>query len=191
MRIPSSLRACQRTGVNAPPPDRPRSRRAVPQFRRSTTGGAHGTLFRNGRTVTASVQPALAVGAQRNTMDDLEWLERWYAEQCDGDWEHLCGVKIDTLDNPGWLLTVDLVGTNLENRASRAVRILGDPPRGENGNIGGPIWIDCRVRDGKFTGAGDAVQLTALLATFRSWANDGEPPGDSKMAEVATKKPTQ
>lgn len=33
--------------------------------------------------------------------DVLERLERWYAAQCNGDWEHTYGVKIGYLDNPG------------------------------------------------------------------------------------------
>ena len=43
-------------------------------------------------------------------MDELQLLQEWYVAQCDGDWEHSYGVKIDTLDNPGWSLKVDLVG---------------------------------------------------------------------------------
>ncbi|WP_407560094.1 Imm53 family immunity protein [Streptomyces sp. 184] len=41
-------------------------------------------------------------------------LGTWYAEQCDGDREHEFGVKIETLDNPGWLIQVDLPGTSKE-----------------------------------------------------------------------------
>jgi hypothetical protein len=33
----------------------------------------------------------------------LTWLQAWYAEQCDGDWEHQFGVSVETLDNPGWV----------------------------------------------------------------------------------------
>jgi hypothetical protein len=40
--------------------------------------------------------------------DELAWLEQWYQEQCDGDWEHHCGVTIETLDNPGWLVQGDV-----------------------------------------------------------------------------------
>ena len=42
-------------------------------------------------------------------------LQRWYRAQCDGEWEHEFGIKIDTLDNPGWTLKVDLVDTNLSD----------------------------------------------------------------------------
>lgn len=47
--------------------------------------------------------------------DDLfTRLDAWYAEQCDGEWEHEFGIKIQTLDNPGWLIQVDLSGTGSE-----------------------------------------------------------------------------
>ena len=66
-------------------------------------------------------------------MDALEWLETWFAKHCDREWEQTRGVSITTLDNPGWLVTVDLVGTSLESRpASPAViAIDGEPPSAE------------------------------------------------------------
>lgn len=49
------------------------------------------------------------------TDDALKWLEDWYSDQCDGDWEHQNGIDIGNIDNPGWTLKVDLTGTSLEN----------------------------------------------------------------------------
>ncbi|MER8786760.1 immunity 53 family protein [Mesorhizobium sp. M0815] len=46
----------------------------------------------------------------------LEWLEEWYQGQCNGDWEHQYGIKIDTIDNPGWEVSIDLHGTQLYGR---------------------------------------------------------------------------
>ena len=31
----------------------------------------------------------------------LKWLEEWYNGNCDGDWQHEYGIKIETVDNPG------------------------------------------------------------------------------------------
>jgi len=77
-------------------------------------------------------------------VDELEWLEQWYAAQCVGDWAEDRGVKIDTLDNPGWLLKVDLRGTDLEGRMADAlVHRSGEPPSASNGNLGGEVWMDC------------------------------------------------
>ena len=40
----------------------------------------------------------------------LEWLEQWYVSHCDGNWEHQYGVRVDTLDNPGWSVQIDVGG---------------------------------------------------------------------------------
>jgi hypothetical protein len=45
--------------------------------------------------------------------DDLSWLQRWYSAHCDGEWEHGFGVTIETLDNPGWSVKIDVEGTEL------------------------------------------------------------------------------
>jgi hypothetical protein len=90
------------------------------------------------------------------TVDHLGWLERWYQEQCDGDWEHHSGVTIETLDNPGWLVKIDLRGVKPEAVVpGRTLAIVGEPPSDENGNEGGPIWMTCKIESGRFVGAGD------------------------------------
>jgi hypothetical protein len=48
-------------------------------------------------------------------MNVLKWLENWYTDNCDGDWEHCYGIKITTLDNPGWAIDIRLEGTHLED----------------------------------------------------------------------------
>ena len=48
-------------------------------------------------------------------MDYLKWLVDWFNSQCDGDYEHGNGITISTLDNPGWDVSIDLEGTELEN----------------------------------------------------------------------------
>ncbi|WP_203237204.1 Imm53 family immunity protein [Streptomyces gilvosporeus] len=35
-------------------------------------------------------------------LDPLSSLTAWYTSQCDGGWEHEYGIRIETLDNPGW-----------------------------------------------------------------------------------------
>ena len=66
-------------------------------------------------------------------MDPFPFLETFYASCCDGDWEHQYGVKIETLDNPGWDVHVDLVGAPLEQRHFA--------PSSINRSADG--WIDC------------------------------------------------
>ena len=47
-------------------------------------------------------------------MDTFERLQDWYSSMCDGDWEHDSGFKISLLDNPGWSISLRVIGTELE-----------------------------------------------------------------------------
>jgi immunity protein 53 of polymorphic toxin system len=91
-------------------------------------------------------------------MDVLEWLQRWYGAQCNGRWEHAYGVRIDTLDNPGWRVSIDLK----ETRASGARMVPLVTDRGEDD------WVRCEVRDGVFLGHGDPGKLALILGQFRN-----------------------
>lgn len=95
--------------------------------------------------------------------DSLAWLQRWYRAQCNDDGEHSYGVRIDTLDNPGWTLDVDLTGTILERQSFAPTKV----ERSEDD------WIDCRVEKAQFRGAGGPENLGELIAVFRSWV-DGD-----------------
>jgi Immunity protein 53 len=50
-----------------------------------------------------------------NAMDTLIRLQSWYSARCNEDWEHGSGVKIETIDNPGWRVSIDLSGTDQED----------------------------------------------------------------------------
>ncbi len=103
-------------------------------------------------------------------MDSTEWLEQWFRSQCDEDWEHTKGVSIETLDNPGWQVTVDLAGTSLEIAAhSSLLTVVGDPPSNTNGNVGGPEWMKCEIIGGQFQGSGDPLKLGAILRVLQEW----------------------
>lgn len=64
------------------------------------------------------VQRLYIVGmeTEQHLRDRISFLEDWYAQQCDGDWEHEWGVEIATLDNPGWQVTINLEGTPWADR---------------------------------------------------------------------------
>ncbi len=109
-------------------------------------------------------------------LDVLEWLQHWYTNQCNGEWEHEHGVSIQTLDNPGWMIVIDLKGTPFESQASdESVARSGEPPGIENGNMGGPTWLECSIKQGQFRGAGDAGQLEAILREFQAWITANSP----------------
>lgn len=87
-------------------------------------------------------------------------LQRWYQRCCNGEWEHELGINIETLDNPGWSVTVDLEGTPLE----RARFSLPAEARSETD------WIECRVQAAQFQGFGGLENLEELLTVFLDWA---------------------
>jgi len=89
-------------------------------------------------------------------MDLLEQVEDWYSSQCDGDWEHQHGISIDTLDNPGWSVTIDLKGTNLSG-------VVMSP---HHRHASDSDWVSCEVRDAKFIGNGGSRNLGTILELF-------------------------
>jgi hypothetical protein len=91
-------------------------------------------------------------------MELIEQIQAWYAAQCDGDWEHQYGVSIETLDNPGWSVTIDLSGTSLENIRFQTYQE----------NKGEEDWIFCETNGNKFIGRGDAAKLQTILEIFVS-----------------------
>jgi hypothetical protein len=93
-------------------------------------------------------------------IDEISRLEAWYDAQCDGDWEHSYGVTITSLDNPGWKVEIDLVGTPFADKPFVPV-IRRTSDRG---------WIHCEVTENQYRGAGGPQMLRPILETFLSWA---------------------
>ena len=99
---------------------------------------------------------ARSLGSTADPGDLFGRLQEWYAAQCGGDWEHSCGVRIDTLDNPGWSLHVDLTGTALESTVvewSKVDRSAND-------------WLHWRMREGRFEAFGGPDNLSEALLAF-------------------------
>jgi len=97
-------------------------------------------------------------------MDMIAWLIEWYKGNCDGDWEHCYGIKIGTLDNPGWSVDMDLVDTYLEDVQFNKVQIYIDDLN----------WIHCSVVDGIFRGRGSTDKLEEILKIFSQWATENK-----------------
>lgn len=90
----------------------------------------------------------------------LERLQEWYIARCDGDWEHDNGIRIETVDNPGWAVTVDLSDTHLAELSFPEVIF----------SSGSADWYRCRVEGGVFRGAGGPRALEAIVGAFLDWA---------------------
>lgn len=94
-------------------------------------------------------------------------LQEWFRAQCNGEWENDHGVVIETTDNPGWWVKINLSGTQLRNRAFAPVK------RGDLTLDPRPPWLHCFVEDEIFNGAGDPDALGEILNIFLRWA-EGE-----------------
>lgn len=99
------------------------------------------------------------------TDDTLTWLMAWYARQCDEEWEHSFGVTIETLDNPGWSVDIDLEGTAMEGVM---FALAESKPHAPDGNPD-ERWHRCWVEHQKFSGVGGAHDLLTILDIFRAW----------------------
>ena len=99
-----------------------------------------------------------------STETTLLRLQRWYASHCDGDWEHTWGVKIDTLDNPGWSLTVDLFDTELEKAPFSGFRVEHSTD-----------WMFFELKDARFIGRCGPTKLGDMIEVFLHWAEKSVP----------------
>ena len=82
-------------------------------------------------------------------MNSVEFLQKWFGSQCNGDWEHCFGIGISTMDNPGWHVSVELEETPLAGVAFSPVL----EERTEED------WVCCRIKDGCFEGFGGVGNL--------------------------------
>jgi hypothetical protein len=95
------------------------------------------------------------------TQSPIQELQKWYRAQCDGDWEHQFGIKIGTLDNPGWSVRIELMATSLEGKPFQPMSNLEHQRN----------WIDCKVVNNVFEGHGGPLMLEEIIRSFLSWAN--------------------
>jgi hypothetical protein len=96
----------------------------------------------------------------------IEALQEWYLSQCNEDWEHTYGLDIGTLDNPGWSVSIELTGTDLEH-ATFPMHSYGI---GANSQPENQDWIVCKVEKRKFIGRGGPRKLEEIINIFLAWA---------------------
>lgn len=129
-------------------------------------------------------------------MNMINWLEKWKNQFP----EDVCRIKIQTLDNPGWIVEINLENTGFEIKEFEKVSF-------DNSD---DDWIICNVEDNgthskdkdddtdlyklyglkwpnrkyndcnvfiehkKFIGKGDQFKLEMILKIFKNWAETGE-----------------
>lgn len=116
--------------------------------------------------------------------DLLKWLQEWYLAQCGDErdsainynherdkdkemyqWSH--GISIETLDNPGWKIEIDLSLTDLQNKPFATIGLY-DTWDDEFDND----WYSCYVQDGKFCGHSGPLYLFTMIEIFKKWAQE-------------------
>jgi hypothetical protein len=95
-------------------------------------------------------------------MTITNWLQAWYQQVCNGAWEHSYGIKIDTLDNPGWHVHIDLTQTPYASLDARQISL-------ENSETD---WLRCSMREEQFDGYGDPAKLEAIIQVFKEWLSN-------------------
>lgn len=98
------------------------------------------------------------------TESSISRLQRWYLAQCNGDWEHSWGLKVDTLDNPGWTLKVDLTETALAGRASGWTKV----------ERSGADWIFYRSTGAVFEAACGPSNLEEAIEAFLAFSAEAD-----------------
>jgi hypothetical protein len=91
------------------------------------------------------------------SLESLAWLQAWYKTQSNGVWEHSYGIKIDTIDNPGWNIVIDLKGTPLQGVYFEIELI----ERSKND------WVSYKITDDQFIGYGGPENLGELIDLFK------------------------
>jgi hypothetical protein len=90
-------------------------------------------------------------------MNTIKWISEWFLSNCDGDWEHLNQIKIFTVDNPGWVIQIDLSGTKYES-----IKIPYELfEKSEND------WFGFSIKNGIYDAGGDLNKLDFLVNKFK------------------------
>ncbi len=87
----------------------------------------------------------------------LKWLSDWYRTNCDGNWEHNYGISIETIDNPGWSITIDIEETIFKINPVPWVLVENSVDD----------WYGYKCMNGKFEASGDPSKMVFLISLFK------------------------
>jgi hypothetical protein len=93
--------------------------------------------------------------------ENLLWLVNWFDSQCDKNWERLFGIKIHTIDNPGWAISISIQETELKNGSLQKVFV--DRTNSD--------WFACKLENGFFEGNCGTFNFFEVLQSFRNLAS--------------------
>ncbi len=97
-------------------------------------------------------------------MELLKWLQDWYIQECINNKNCISDeiINIDTIDNPGWHIRINIKATKL------ARRILDEI----NFDNGDDDWVFIKLNTGVFEGVGDKSKLVFILQFFKAWCQN-------------------
>ena len=90
-------------------------------------------------------------------MDILDWIQDWFKENCDGDWESSGAIQITSSDSPGWEIEIDISKTSVANLTLDS--ILNEYGKND--------WYSISIENQKFSAMGDSGKLKFLLGLFK------------------------
>ncbi|MFV0393965.1 MAG: immunity 53 family protein [Coprobacillaceae bacterium] len=93
-------------------------------------------------------------------MNNLQWLQGWLLENCFIDSDHYYGITIETIDNPGWNIRIQLKDTILNSEKFEDIIIQRENE--EN-------WIQCKVENEEFNAFCGPKNLEEVISIFRKW----------------------
>lgn len=117
------------------------------------------SLVLHKRSSATGVAPKSRTIVRDLEMDATLWLQNVLLSLCDGEWEHGSGIRLETLDNPGWAIFVGVEGTDLEGKAFQPISVR----RTETD------WIDCRIEGTVFRAFCGASNLDEMIQILRDW----------------------
>ena len=90
----------------------------------------------------------------------IKWLQQWYADNCNGEWENTYGIAIGTIGKPGWAVSIDLTNTSLEG--------VSVPDHFHE--TSDSDWMGYSVAQNVFEAVGDPSKLERIIEVFREIA---------------------
>lgn len=90
----------------------------------------------------------------------IKWLQQWYADNCNGQWEHSYGIAIGTINKPGWAVSIDLTNTTLEG--------IKVPDHFQETSVND--WMGYSVAANVFEAVGDPSKLERIIEVFKEIA---------------------
>ena len=96
--------------------------------------------------------------------EDFMWVQKWFYQHCDGDWEQENQIKIRTTEYSEWVVTINIDETELKNKDFHELKI----EKSEND------WLECFIKNHKFIGRCGSLNLPDVFYVFRDWAEKFE-----------------